>query len=269
MSDSVFKDNVVIITGASLGIGRELALQLAEHGAHIALAARDEERLTQVAAQCRERGAAVIAVPTDVSDSAQCRRLIDESLKSFGRIDSLVNNAGVGMWSKFEDVQDITVFERLMRINYLGSVYCTYYALQHLKQTRGRIVVVSSLSGKMGVHLRSGYAASKHAQAGLFDSLRIELMGEGVSVTVAYPDFVATGGRARNLDKEGKPAGHVPPYGKHTMSSQECARIIIDAAAKRKRDVIMTTRGKIGQWARLIIPGLVDRITRRASEKGE
>ena len=267
--DSVFKDNVVIITGASLGIGHDLALQLAEQGAKLVLAARDGERLTQVAMQCRECGASVIAVPTDVSESAQCQQLIDETVKAYGRIDTLINNAGVGMWSRFEDVQDITVFERLMRVNYLGSVYCTYYALPHVKQTRGRIVVVSSLSGKMGVHLRSGYAASKHAQTGLFDSLRIELAGSGVSVTVAYPDFVATGGRARNLDKEGKPAGHVPPYGKHTMSSQECARIIIDAAAKRKRDVIMTTRGKIGQWARLVVPGLVDRITRRASEKGE
>ena len=267
--DSVFKDNVVIITGASLGIGHDLALQLAEQGAKLVLAARDGERLTQVAMQCREYGASVIAVPTDVSESAQCQQLIDETVKAYGRIDTLINNAGVGMWSRFEDVQDITVFERLMRVNYLGSVYCTYYALPHVKQTRGRIVVVSSLSGKMGVHLRSGYAASKHAQTGLFDSLRIELAGSGVSVTVAYPDFVATGGRARNLDKEGKPAGHVPPYGKHTMSSQECARIIIDAAAKRKRDVIMTTRGKIGQWARLVVPGLVDRITRRASEKGE
>jgi short-subunit dehydrogenase len=121
----------------------------------------------------------------------------------------------------------------------------------------------------MGVHLRSGYAASKHAQTGFFDSLRIEIAEHEVSVTVAYPDFVATGGRARNLDKDGKPAGHVPPYGKHTMSSEACARIIIDAAAKRKRDVIMTTRGKIGQWARLVVPGLVDRIARRASEKGE
>ena len=269
MSGSEFKDNVVIVTGASRGIGHELALQLAGHGAQLTLAARNVERLNQVASQCRARGASVMAVPTDVSESEQCQRLIDAAVKSFGRIDTLINNAGVGMWAKFEDVQDVTVFERLMRTNYLSSVYCTYYALPHLKQTRGRIVAVSSLSGKMGVHLRSGYAASKHAQTGLFDSLRIELTEHGVSVTVAYPDFVATGGRARNLDKNGKPAGRVPPYGKHTMSSETCARFILDAAAKRKRDVIMTTRGKIGQWACLVVPGLVDRISRRASERGE
>jgi NAD(P)-dependent dehydrogenase (short-subunit alcohol dehydrogenase family) len=268
MSNPVFKDNVVVITGASRGIGEELALQLAEQGARLALAARDEEALSAVGAACRQRGAAVALVPTDVGDSEQCRTLIDRAVKEFGRIDTLVNNAGIGMWARFEEVKDPAIFERIMRINYLGAVYCTYHALVFLKQTRGRIVVNSSLAGKTGAPARSGYAASKHALVGLFDSMRPELAPSGVSVTIAYPDFVSSGSRFRNLGPDGKQVQGVPPYGADAMSSATCARLILLGAARRQREVVMTPRGRFGPWAKLIAPGLVDRIALRAGEKG-
>jgi NAD(P)-dependent dehydrogenase (short-subunit alcohol dehydrogenase family) len=201
MSIAEFKDAVVIITGASSGIGKELALQLAEQGAQLVLAARSADLLEQVADECRAKGAAAaaeavaVAVPTDVTEIEQCRKLVGQAVANYGRIDMLVNNAGTTMWARLEEVKDLSIYEKIMRANYLGSVYCTYFALPYLKQSRGRIVGISSLTGKAGVPTRSGYAASKHAMAGFFDSLRIELAGSGVSVTMAYPGFVATGVR--------------------------------------------------------------------------
>ena len=166
MSDSVFQQNVVIITGASRGVGREMARQLADQGAWLALAARNEEQLQAVADECIQRGARAIVVPTDVGEQTQCRNLIEQTAREFGKIDSLINNAAFGMWVKFEDIQDPAFFGQLMRVNFLGSVCCTFYALPYLKQTRGRLVGVSSLAGKTGVPFRSGYAASKHALGG-------------------------------------------------------------------------------------------------------
>jgi short-subunit dehydrogenase len=271
MSEAPFRDNVVVLTGASAGIGREMALQLAEQGAWLALAARDAGRLEEVAAECRARGGRAVAVPTDVGDEAQCRALIEKAVAEYGRIDTLVNNAGIGMWARVDEMTDTAPFERIMRINYLGSVWCTYYALPHLARTRGRIVGVSSLTGKTGVPTRSGYAASKHAMTGFFDSLRIELAESGVTVTMVYPGFVATEIRERALGADGRPlgAGNSPVREREVMSAEECARQIVKAAAKRRRELIMTVRGKVGWVLKLVAPTLVDRIARRAIERGK
>ncbi len=269
MGSTVFQDAVVIITGASSGIGRELACQLAKQRANLVLAARNVEALEQVAAECRDKGGDAIAVPTDVSDSGQCRRLVEQSAQRYGRIDMLVNNAGITMWARLEEIEDLSIFEKVMRTNYLGSVYCTYYALAYLKQSRGRIVGVSSLTGKAGVPTRSGYAASKHAMAGFFDSLRIELKGSGVTITMVYPGFVATGVQARSFGPDGRPLGKTPLQMDAIMPTAECARIILRAAARRQREEVMTLRGKLGQWLKLIAPGLVDRIAAKAIEEGK
>ena len=266
-----FRDNVVILTGASAGIGREMALQLAGQGARLALAARDAAKLEEVAAACRARGAKAVAVPTDVGDEAQCRALVERTVAEYGRVDTLVNNAGIGMWARFDEMTDLAPFERIMRVNYLGSVYCTHYALPHLKASRGRIVGVSSLTGKTGVPTRSGYAASKHAMAGFFDSIRIELAGSGVTVTMVYPGFVATGIRERAFGPDGRPlgAGNSPVREREVMSAGECARQIVAAAAGRRRERIMTTRGKVGWMLKLVAPRLVDRIAAKAIASGK
>ena len=268
MPHSDFKDNVVILTGASSGIGKELALLLAAQGARLALGARNEQALGMVAAECRLKGAAALVVPTDVTDPAQCRRLVDQTVQAYGRIDTLANNAGIGMWARFDEVQDLSIFERVMHVNYLGGVYCSYYALPHLKQTRGRIVAVSSLAGKTGVPARTGYAASKHAQVGFFDSLRIEVAPAGISVTLAYPDFVATGARFRNLGADGKPVVNAPPYAENTMTGAECARLILRGIDRRQREVFVNLRGQISPVAKLLAPTLVDRAAHRATENG-
>lgn len=267
MSSSIFQNNVVVITGASRGIGREMARQLAEQGAWLALVARNQEQLQTVADECVQHGARAIAIPTDVSKQAECRNLIEQTVHEFGKMDTLINNAGFGMWVKFEEIQDPAFFEQLVRVNYLGSVYCTFYALPYLKQTRGRLVAVSSLAGKTGVPFRSGYAASKHALSGFFDSLRVELMDSGVTVTLAFPDFVATDIRTHNLGKDGKPLGVSPAREEKFMSAEECARLILRGAARRERETILTPRGKWLMLGKLIAPALVDRLARRAIEQ--
>jgi short-subunit dehydrogenase len=263
-----FRDNVVVITGASEGIGAEMARQLAAQGAWLALAARDAEKLEAVAAECRARGGRAVAVRTDVGDEAQCRALIDRTVAEFGRVDTLVNNAGVSMWARFDQVTDLAPFETMMRVNYMGGVYCTHAALPHLKKSRGRIVGISSLTGRTGVPTRSGYAASKHAMTGFFDSLRIELVDEGVTVTMVFPGFVSTAIRQHAYGPDGRVLASSPVRESEVMTPEECARQTIAAMAGRRRELVMTARGKVGQWIKLVAPGVVDRIARRAIEQG-
>ena len=268
MTDASFSDNVVLLTGASSGIGRELALQLAAEGARLTLAARTTDKLEEVAAACRARGGAAQVAATDVGDEDACRRLVEACVTEHGRLDTLINNAGRTMWSLFEELETLRPFEEIMRVNYFGCVYCTYYALPHLKATRGRIVGVSSLTGRTGVPTRSGYAASKHAMAGFFDTLRIELRSTGVTVTMAYPDFVATDTRHQAFGPDGEPIGESPVREGEIMSAEECARRILRGAARRKRELIMSARGRLGMWLKLVAPGLIDRIAAKAIERG-
>lgn len=268
MTKPPFHDNAVVLTGASRGIGRELALQLAGQGAWLTLAARDAGALEGVASECRRRGGRALAVATDVAEEEACRALIEGAVAEYGRLDTLILNAGISMWARFEEMESLRPLEEILQVNFFGSVYPTYYALPHLKHSRGRIVGVASLTGKTGVPTRSGYAASKHAMAGFFDTLRIELAGAGVSVTMAYPDFVATGIRERAYGADGRPLGASPVQEGKVMSAETCARLILEAAARRRREVVMGLRGRVGLWLKLLAPGLIDRIALRAIERG-
>ena len=266
--NEAFRENVVVLTGASSGIGRALALQLADQGAWLALAARDSQRLEEVSQECRQRGGRSFCIQTDVAEQTQCQRLIARCVNEYGRIDTLINNAGITMWARFEELQTLEPLEKIMQVNFFGSVYCTYAALPYLKRTHGRIAAISSMTGKTGVPTRSGYAASKHAMVGFFDSLRIEIAQYGVSVIIVYPDFVATETRKHAFGPDGQPLGHSPVQESKVMSAEECARITLQAVAKRKREEIMSLRGKIGQYIRPFAPGLIDRMALRAIEKG-
>ena len=264
-----YRNSVVVLTGASSGIGRELALLLARSGAHLVLAARDLERLAAVAAECKGAGASSAeAVVTDIAEESQCRALIARTQELHGRLDVLINNAGMTMWSLFRDVETLEPFRRLIEINYLGAVYCTHAALPLLLASRGRIVAVSSLTGKTGVPTRSGYAASKHAMIGFFDTLRIELLETGVSVTVACPDYVATPTRERGFAADGRPVGESPVKEKEIQSAKDCAEEIFVAGARRQREILGSARGKLGVYLKLFWPALVDRIALRAVKRG-
>ena len=254
---------VVVITGASDGIGAEMARQLAaREGAAIALvlAARNAVQLDLVAAECAAHQAQVLVVPTDVSVRIQCRRLVVTAVERFGRIDVLVNNAGRSAHALFEEVEDLDWYEELMRVNLWGAVWCTQAALPHLKRSRGSIVAVSSLAGLIGVPGRTAYSATKFAMTGFFEALRAELKGAGVSVTTAYPGVVATRIRYRGFNAQGEEAGASGLKEEGAMSVEECARLIIAAMNARKREVVMTAKGKLGRFLKLLAPGLVEKM---------
>jgi short-subunit dehydrogenase len=256
-----FRGKTVIITGASVGIGAELAVALAKRGAQLVLASRSVPALEEVRARCVAAGGKAVVAETDVAEPDACRRMVETAVATYGGIDVLCNNAGLGMWARFEDVTDLSLFERVMRVNYLGAVYATHHALPHLKATRGLIVALSSLTGKTGVPTRTGYAASKHAMQGFFDSLRIELSESGVDVLVVSPGFVATDIRARALGADGLPLRASPrEEGKNTMSVERCVAGIVRAMERRDRELVMPARARWGMWVKLIAPKVVDRI---------
>ena len=260
----VFTDKVVVVTGASEGIGRAFCLALARDRPHLVLAARNRERLNSLAEECRRVGAQTLVAPTDVTDEAACRALIEGAVAAFGGIDVLVNNAGGTMWTRFDEVQDLSIFERLMRLNYLGTVFPTVFALPYLKRSRGRLAAVASMAGLIGVPTRTGYSAAKHAVVGFLDALRVELQGSGVTVTVICPDFVASEIHKRALGPDGKPLGKNPMSGSKIMSAAECAELMLGAIAGRERILITSTRGKFARWLQLLSPAAIDRLAAKA-----
>lgn len=266
---STYAGKVIVLTGASSGIGHALALALAPQRPRLVLAARDLARLEDVAKECRARGAEALAVRADVSSEAACGALVAQTLESFGALDVLVNNAGIGMLARFDEIKDLSVYETLMRVNYLGCVYLTHKALPHLKKSRGQIVVVASVAGLTGVPTRTGYAASKHAVFGFFDSLRIELDDTGVAVTMIAPDFVRSEIHRRAFGADGKPTGKSPLQESRIMSAEQCAALIARAMEKRQRLLITSWRGRLGRFVRLFAPGLIDAVAKKAVAQGK
>jgi len=265
---ATFTDKVIVLTGASQGIGKALALALSPQKPKLVLAARDEAALRAVESQCQSLGATTLVVRADVTDEAQCRALIRRSVEAFGALDVLIHNAGGGMNARFDEMTDISVFEKLMRLNYLGPVYLTHEALPHLKKARGQIVCVSSVAGLTGVPLRTAYSASKHAVFGLFESLRIELAEFGVSVTMIAPDFVQSEIHVRAYGPDGRPVGDSTIAERKAMSAPECAELTVRAMERRQRLMITSLRGKLGRFARLVMPGMIDRVAYRAIRRG-
>ncbi|HEY6548498.1 MAG TPA: SDR family oxidoreductase [Vicinamibacteria bacterium] len=263
-----YSAKTIVLTGASQGIGRALALALSEQRPNLVLAARDRGALDEVATQCRKAGAQTLVVPTDVADEAQCRALVEEAVSRFSGIDVLLNNAGIGMIARFEEVQDLALFERIMKVNFLGCVYPTFHALPHLKKSRGQIAVMASLAGLTGVPTRTGYAASKHAVIGFFDSLRIELRGTGVDVTVVCPYFVRSEIHRRAAGGDGEALGQTPLKEDQIMTAEECAARTIRAMQARRRMLVFTAKGKLGRFLRLVAPSFVDHLAEQAVKRG-
>jgi short-subunit dehydrogenase len=246
-----FKDNVVVLTGASMGLGEQLAYQLADQGALLVLAARSANLLESVAEQCRKRGGQAVTVAADLMDEAQCKQVIERAVESFGRIDTLIYNAGRGWPGRFETLPNLDNLKNEITLNYLGLAHCTYYALPHLKRSRGRLIGVCSYGGLVAFPGTIGYNSSKHAMRGFLNTLRIELHGTGVSVTTAFIGAL----KGRRLEETmGKNANTIP-----TMSEAQCAAIIIRAGGRRSRQVITTLEGKVVTLLYQFIPALLDR----------
>jgi len=268
---SRYRSRVFIITGASEGIGAELALQLANRGHCLVLAARNDPVLHEVADRCQHSGSKAIAVRTDVTVEEDCRRLVERALEAFGRIDVLVNNAGLSMHATFDEISDWSTYERLWRVNCLGTINCTRFAWPYLKAAPGKrggqIIGISSLAGRTGVPGRTTYCASKFAQTGFLEALRIEAAEHGITVTVVYPGVVATEIRRHGLNGKGQTAGVSGLVETGAMPVDECARQIVHAIEGRRRELVMTAKARIGLWLKLVAPGWVDNLARNALTK--
>lgn len=261
--------SVTLITGASDGIGAELARQLAmQQGARAALvlAGRSADKLQTVAAQCQAQGAQVLCVPGDLREQASCQALVRQAVAHFGALDTLVNNAGVSAHALLSEVrtEDLGWYRDLMDANFWSAVWCTHEALPHLRARRGRLVAVSSLAGLVGVPGRSAYSASKFALGGFMEALRTETPPEELSVTVAYPGVVDTQIRHRGYNAQGQAAGRSGLREDGAMPVEDCARLILQGMQARRREVVMTAKGRLGRWLKLLAPGLVERMARAA-----
>ncbi len=250
-----FEDKTVIITGASSGIGEELAYEFAALGARVVLAARSKEKLAEMAA----RIPCALAVTADVSREEDCRALIDKTVEAFGGIDILICNAGISMRALLDDV-DTEVLRRLMDVNFWGTVYCTKYALPYLQASHGTIVGVSSVAGLHGLPGRTGYSASKYAMTGFLETVRIENLHKGLHVMIACPGFTATNVRFTALTADGTPQGKTPREEGKMMSAQEVARRIIKGIRQRKRLLLMEWEGRGTHFIKKFAPKFLDKM---------
>lgn len=252
------RDKVVIITGASSGIGKALAFALARKGAKIAMASRKIEELLTIEEELKKIGANVVSIRTDVTKEQACKELIEQTYAKFGRIDVLINNAGISMRAILDDL-DTNIIHKVMDVNFWGTVYCTKYALPYLQKSHGSVVGIISIAGFIGLPGRTGYAASKFAVRGFLNTVRIENCKKKLHVLVAAPGFTASNIRKTALDATGHQQGESPRNEKNMMSAEKCAEIIIKGIEKRKREIIMTfTEGKLAVFLSKWLPKLVD-----------
>ena len=252
---SSFKDKVIAITGASSGIGKALAITAAQLGAKVAVCARNEQKLREVFAGNNN----ILCIGADVSKEDDCKRFIEQTEVQWGRVDVLINNAGISMRALFEDV-DLKVIKELMDINFWGTVYCTKYALPSILKNKGVVLGISSIAGFRGLPARTGYSASKFAMQGFLEALRTELLFTGAHVMWVSPGFTSSNIRNVARAADGTSQGETPLEEGKLMSAEECARIIFDAVDKRKRVVIMTGQGKLTVWMNKLFGGLADKL---------
>jgi short-subunit dehydrogenase len=255
-----FKDKVVVVTGGSDGIGLALCNLLLQHGAKVATCARNQAKLYDL--QVQQSGRPLHTQIADVSNKNDCARFIHSTIEVFGKIDVLINNAGISMRGLFADT-DIEVIQSVMDINFNGPLYCTKFALPSILQNKGSIVNVSSIAGYRGLPGRSGYSASKFALNGFSEVLRTELLHTGVNVMWVCPGFTASNIRMRALTKNGANQGESPMNEDKMMSSKECATNILQAIIARKRTLILTFEGKKTVWFNKLFPSWADKLVHK------
>ncbi len=254
------KDKVVIITGASSGIGRALAYEFSLNGSKVVMGARNDSKLAEIVDDITQKGGEIVFIKTDVSLEADCKKLIDKAISTFGKIDILINNAGISMRALFEDA-DLSVIKKLMDVNFWGTVYCTKFALPQILKHKGSIVGVSSIAGIKALPARTGYSASKYAMCGFLEALRIENLKKGIHILIAYPGFTATNIRNTSLSADGTPQGESPRNEDAMMTAAEVAKHIYGAIVKRKNKIVLTKEGKMLRVINKFFPAeLLDKI---------
>lgn len=258
---SKMKDKVVIITGASSGIGLACAREFARRGALVSVCARSADKLEEIKREFDAAGHKLLVTEADVSREEDCKRLIDNTVREFGKIDILINNAGMSMRALFVDLH-LDVMRKLMDINFWGTVYCTKYALPYILEQKGSVVGVSSIAGFIGLPGRAGYSASKYAMHGFLNTLRVENLRKGLHVLIVAPGFTASNIRKTALTADGSAQGETPRNENKMMSAEEVALRIIKAIQKRKRTLILTfVEGKLTVFLSKWLPALVDKLS--------
>jgi dehydrogenase/reductase SDR family member 7B len=259
-------NKVVIITGASSGIGEACAYAFAKHGCRLVLAARSMEKLQIVKRHCEALKAQTVIVKCDVSSEHDCKQLIDEAIHHFGSLHVLINNAGISMRALFVDC-DLNVLKQLMDINFWGTVYCTKYAMPYLLKQKGSVVGVSSIAGIKGLPGRTGYSASKFAMNGFMESLRIENSKNDLHVGVMCPGYTSSNIRNTALNKDGRAQSESPFNESKLMPAETVADEIVQMVVHRKAEVVLTRQGKLTKWLNKFFPRWVDKMVYKVVSK--
>lgn len=255
-----FENKVVVVTGGTDGIGKALVAELLQNGAKVATCGRNHDKLYSL--QSEYPSYPLHPVVADVSNENDCRHFIESTIKAFGGIDVLINNAGISMRALLKD-SSVEVLRRVMDINFFGAVYCTKYALPSIVERRGTIVGISSIAGYRGLPGRSGYSASKFALQGWLEAIRTELLDDGVHVMWVCPGFTTSNIRNVALNPDGKPQGESPMDEGNMMTAEECAHRILKAIKNKERTVVMTFQGKQTVFMNKFFPGLADKLVRK------
>ncbi len=256
---NTLENKVVVITGASSGIGEAMAFLYAAQGACVVLGARSTEKLQLIAGDIRAKGGRAAFCRVDVTDPAECRELIETAVRTFGGVDVLICNAGISMRALFDDVE-LDVLHRLMDVNFWGTVNCCKYALPYLQATRGSIVGISSVAGLHGLPGRTGYSASKYAMTGFLETLRIENLKKGLHVMIACPGFTASNVRFAALTADGTQQGETPRDEAKMMTPEQVARIVARGIRRRKRLCLMEAEGRATHFVKKFAPAFLDRM---------
>ena len=253
------KNKVVIITGGSSGIGRALAEVFGTNGSRIMITGRNKEELDATVVQLRQKAIEIHGFRADVSIEGDNKAMADEAIRIYGKIDVLINNAGISMRSLFENVE-LDVIKKVMDINFYGVVYATKYCLPEIKKNQGSIVGISSIAGFRGLPGRTGYSASKFALNGFLEALRTEHLKTGVHILTACPGFTTSNIRKRSLKSDGSTQGESPRNEDKMMTAEECARHIYRATVQRKRTLVLTSQGKLTVFLNKWLPGFTDKM---------
>lgn len=259
------KHKVIIVTGASSGIGKAIAERYAQAQATVVLAARSRELLEDLALSLRTLyGVKVLVCETDVSKEEDCKKLVEKTIETFGKLDILVNNAGISMRAPFEDTE-LFVIRQIMDVNFFGAVYCVKYSLPYLKETKGVIVNISSIAGYRGLTGRTGYSASKYALNGFAEALRTEIKPFGIHVLQVCPNFTTSNIRKSALTKDGKAQGDSPRDEHSMMSAEKVAEYVYKGVVYKRRQIILTFSGNFIVWLNRWAPKLLDWYIYRAA----
>jgi len=262
------KDKTIIITGAASGLGRQLTSDMASSSSNLVLADLNEKELEGIAADVQNLGARTIFRRTDVTSETECSQLISDAVKEFGQIDILITCAGISMWAPFETITDLSIFHRLIEVNFYGVLNCLHPALPELRKTSGTVVTITSLQGELGIPQHTGYAAAKHAVNGMLESLEFELNDE-VRILNVMPGWITgTNLRANALQGDGSKLGQsARKHSKEAVSVQECSQLIIEALERGQRHLFIPKKLKYLAILKLLAPGLVRRLIVGAVKK--